>query len=80
MSKSSKVTVIRPAAEHSLDDLVSVTQTEILQAQSIVRLTRAKLGDAESDCDYALAAAEYLLDRCWDRLNGCQGRDAKVAS
>jgi hypothetical protein len=76
MSKSTKVSAIRPAPEDSLDDIVSVTQSELSQSLSIIRLARAKLGDDQPDVDGALATVEYLLDRSWDRLNGCQGRDA----
>lgn len=88
MSKSSNVTAIRPAAEHDVIDIVQVTQTEILQAQSIIKLAMQTLADGDAgsneqvDCEFALAAASAMLERCWDRLNGCQdaGRDVKVAS
>lgn len=59
MSKSSKVQPIRPSTAHSLDDLVSVIQTEILQAQSIVDLAWAKLGD-----DHADATVDWSRT-CW---------------
>lgn len=75
MSKSSKVQPIRPTVDHDdVTDIVQVTQTEIAQAMSIVDLARAKLGDDHADVEYALAAASAMLDRSWDRLNGCQGR------
>jgi hypothetical protein len=88
MSKS-KVQPIRPAAEHDdVTDAVQVSQTEILQADSIIKLVMRRLtdGDADSneqvDCEFALAAVSVMLERSWERLNGCHdaARDVQVAS
>ncbi len=70
-----------PAVEQALADIVPLMQTELLQAQSIVRLAKAKISDQDPDCAFALGTAEDLLDRCWDHLNGLPtASDEQVAS
>lgn len=79
----SNVQPIRPA--ESVGDISPRSvATDLLRAQSIVRIVAGRLADGTTDstvqvdCEYALAAAVALLDTCYDRFN-CLTAD-RVAS